>query len=237
MKTIELQRGPSLPPTLADLWWAGPKPRAVAWVLDGQVLRDAVLRAAWPAGVAAVGVHGTANRDAEYAHATDPRQGPAHPRGWLHAAALCDAARTLDLSSIGIDERTPRVLVGASLGGLQAMCTAIVAPELWAGVVALSPSVGWALADNSITAHWIERVGNRCALYADAGGATEADDNRWSVNLLGDRLALRDGLAGTECLDRWQVRTFPGEPHAWSAWRERVGPAINWVLDTSPSMR
>lgn len=226
MRTIVLERD-GLLPTLADLWWAGPKPRAVAWVFDGQVLRDSAVRAAWPAGVAAVGVHGTANRDAEYAHARDPRPSCAlrsEPRGWAHARAMNLAAQTTDLSSIGVDAHTPRLAVGASLGGLAAMLCAVASPSHWRGVVGLSPSVGWARETDPISKRWIRQVGDRCALYLDAGGATEADDNRWAVNAMAQELR-RVGLR------RWTAPTFPGAAHAWSAWAGRVGPALEWALD------
>lgn len=183
-QTIVLERG-ELPPTLADLWRAGPKPRAVAWVFDGQVLRDSAVRAAWPAGVAAVGVHGTANRDAEYAHARDPHPSCAlrsEPRGWAHARAMNLAVQTADLTSIGVDAHTPRLAVGASLGGLAAMLCAVASPSHWRGVVGLSPSVGWAQWEDDIKRRWIEQVQNRCALYIDAGGTTAADDNRYALD-------------------------------------------------------
>jgi len=124
---------------------------------------------------------------------------------------------------------TRRFIAGSSLGGVAALYTHLVHPSLFAGAIAMSPSLWFTRARLAALLHGQPRP-DSSRIYLDCGGREGI--GMWpAIEPFADRLRMRGWRdAPTRDPRRLLLRFSPTGKHNETAWRRRFPRALRFVM-------
>lgn len=164
-----------------------------------------------------VGVHCGPRRTVDYTPSVDPEEGCGGGAGRTLRFLVDELKPWVDRSFRTARDREHTALGGSSLGGLFSLWAGLKRPDVFGGVIAMSPSLWW---------NHRELLGEirggptpRCRIYLDSGGRSDGKQNTDDCR---DLLAGKGLRFGRE-LWHWSE---PSHEHTESAWRDRFPRAF-----------
>lgn len=197
---------------------------AGGWHVHDVVERRAQTRRS-PAPIV-VGIdHGGGARLDELAPLRDPK----HGGGKLPVLVDAIIGELLPRVDAQLGAPAVRYIGGSSLGGLAALYAHLVHPDVFAGALAMSPSLWFTRARVAALLHRQPRPAHS-RIYVDCGGREGAD--MWApIEAFAERLRTRGWSdVPTRSAHRLKVRYAPHGKHEEAAWRRRFPEALRFLL-------
>lgn len=164
-----------------------------------------------------VGVHCGPRRTIDYTPSRDPEEGCGGGAGRYLRFVVDELKPWVDRSFRTAPGREHTAIGGSSLGGLFSLWAGLERPDVFGGVMALSPSLWWN--NRELLSRIQHSPTPRCRIYLDSGGP---DDGKRNTDDCRDLLA-RKGMRFGRDLWHWSE---PSHGHDERAWRERFPRAF-----------
>jgi predicted alpha/beta superfamily hydrolase len=224
----------------------------VVYFQDGQNIfdpRTAFAGVAWNAGAAAsalaaagaieppilVGIYNLGReRIDEYAptrgviRGEDGREVRSRARARAYARFVTEEVKPfVDAGYPTLPDREHTAIVGSSMGALVTLFTALWHPRVFGAAGLLSPATWW---DDLATVRLVKALRRKPALrlWLDIGTAEPGWEK---TRLLRDALVARGWREGVDL----RYVEAEGQGHNETAWAQRIGPALAWLLPAAPA--
>lgn len=172
-----------------------------------------------------VGIDNTADRMSEYTPFPDPEHKGGN--GESYVRFLVEELKPLiDREFRSLPDRSNTFIGGSSLGGLISLYAGISRPQVFSGVIAMSPSIWWA--DGAVIKWLIEnRISDfQGRIWIDMG-TREGEEAVSFCRRLAE--TVKEQAAGFKGL---HYREFSGGTHSEGSWRQRMHLPLRFFLGT-----
>ncbi len=225
-----------LPPSYAD----GQQSYPVLYLHDGRNLFDAAMAfgscewgvdevmtaglasGSWPETIV-VGIDNTIDRMSEYTPFPDPKHKGGNGDNYLRFLVE-ELKPMIDRDFRTLPDRRHTFIGGSSLGGLISLHAATAYPEIFGGIIAMSPSIWWgggAIIER-LLAGGIEAYDGR--IWVDMGTREGLEAREFSRKLASEISARAPNFKGL------RYREFIAATHSEKSWRQRLHLPLQYIL-------
>ncbi len=191
------------------------------WGVD-EVMADGLAAGKWSETIV-VGIDNTVDRMSEYTPFPDPKHKGGNGDNYLRFVVE-ELKPMIDREFHTISDRSHTIIGGSSLGGLISLHAVTAYPEVFGGVIAMSPSVWWgggAIIERLIAAGIESYTGH---IWVDMGTREGAEAIEFSRKLASELAARAPAFKGL------RYREFIGATHSEKSWRQRLHLPLQYIL-------